>query len=146
MHGYPLHRQHIRTTFSKLKTKRTVSDDFHSQQRTADHALLRSVQSLVVIIMNTSNREDPIILYLVPFETNSLRSNSEPERGSSAVPLMPSCRALEAKDRIPILHKSSPSWRSHNNQAGGTRGFLLLCMNALLSVLNCQLSFSFSSA
>jgi hypothetical protein len=144
-HGDPLHRQHFRTTFSKLKTDRTVSDDFHSQQRTVDRVLSRSVPLLVVIITNT-NREDPIILHLIPFKTNTSRSNSEPERGSSAAPLMSSCRAFKAKDRIPILHKSSPSWRSHNNQPGGARGFLLLSMNALLSVLNRHLSFSCSSA
>ena len=144
-HGGSLHRQNRRTAFSKLKTDCTVSDNFHLQQRTADRALSRSVRLLVVIVMNT-NREDSIILHVIHFETNTSRSNSEPERGSSAAPLMPSCRAFKAKDRIPILHKSSPSWRSHNNQPGGARGFLLLSMNALLSVLNCHLSFSCSSA
>ena len=88
-HGDPLHRQHFRTTFSKLKTDRTVSDDFHSQQFTADRALSWSVPSLVSIIMNTT-REDPINLHFIPFETKTPRSNSEPERGSSAAPLMPS--------------------------------------------------------
>ena len=75
-HGDPLHRQHFRTTFS-LKTDRPVSDDFYLQQRTVDRALSRSVPSLVVIIMNT-NREDPIVLHLIPFKTNTSRSNSEP--------------------------------------------------------------------
>ena len=76
----------------------------------------------------------------------SVRGNSMRGILACTAALFDACCALEAKDRIPILHKSSPSWRSHNNQPGGARGFLLLSMNALLSVLNRHLSFSCSSA
>ena len=69
----------------KLKTDRKVFDDCHLQQRTAERALSRSVPLLMVIKMNTS-REDPIILRLIPFKTNTSRRNYELERGGGASP------------------------------------------------------------
>ena len=50
----------------------------------AKRALLRSMPSLVVIKMNT-NQEDPVILRLIPFETNTSRRNYELERGGGAL-------------------------------------------------------------
>ena len=47
----------------------------------------RSVPLLVVINMIT-NRENPVILRFIPFETNTSRRNYELERGSGASPAM----------------------------------------------------------
>ena len=69
-----------------MNTHRTVFDDCHSQQHTSKRVMSRSVPSLVVITMNT-NREDPVILRLIPFETNTPRSNYELERGDGVSPV-----------------------------------------------------------
>ena len=82
-HGDPPRGHNFRTTFSKLKTQHTVFHDCHSQQRTAERVLLRSMTWLAVIIMIT-NRENLVILRLIPFKANTSRSNSELERGKGA--------------------------------------------------------------